>query len=246
MIKLLLILRSLLGALLIGFITLLFGIPFIVSLALFGYRFSFRVGIPWAWGKLFCLILGVRLDVKGLENIPSKGVVFLFSHSSYLDIPVLFASIPGVFNFASKDFVLKFPVIGTAMKLCKTILIPDDREKAIEQYKMAEQRLIDGDRFMISPEGGRSTGEEMMPFKSGPFIFAINCNATLVPIVIYGAHRVWPPEDKFANQRIFCGKISVRVLEPVSVEGWDDSNRKERAELIRQDMAKVQDGFKSN
>jgi len=213
---------------------------YILIAFVFGYKAASYSGMPWLWGKLFCFFTTTRVIVEGKENIPkSKGVVFLFSHSSYMDIPALSGSTTGLLNFAASEFILKIPVMGTIMRVAKTIVITKDREESIKQYKLAEERLKEGDRFMVSPEGGRSNGEEVLPFKSGPFIFAMNAHATLVPVVVYGAHKTWPKGDLLPNMRRFFNTINVEYLPPVSTEDFSPENRKLKAEEIRQDMIKV-------
>lgn len=219
---------------------LILGSLYILIALVFGYKAAAYSGLPWLWGRLFCLFTTTRLVVKGRENIPRDvGVVFLFSHSSFMDIPALFGSTTGLINFAASSFVLKYPVLGTIMRIVKTIVISDDREESIQQYKLAEERLKEGDRFMISPEGGRSDGSEILPFKSGPFIFAMNAHATLVPVVVSGAYKTWPKGDLMPNMRQFFNRIHVEYLPPVSTTDFTDDNRKQKAEEIRQDMLAV-------
>jgi len=219
---------------------LILGGLYIFIAFVFGYKAAAYSGLPWLWGRLFCLFTTTRLVVKGRENIPKNvGVVFLFTHSSFMDIPALFGSTSGLINFAASSFVLKYPVLGTIMRVVKTIVISNNREESIQQYKLAEQRLKDGDRFMISPEGGRSGGEEILPFKSGPFIFAMSAHATLVPVVVYGAHKTWPKGDLMPNMRHFFNTIYVEYMPSISTEDFTNENRKLKAEKIRLNMLKV-------
>jgi len=216
------------------------GGSYVLVAALFSYKVAASTNLSWLWGRLFCIFTTTRVVVVGKENIPQdKGVVFLFSHSSYMDIPALSGSLTGLLNFAANEFVLKIPIMGAVMKVVKTIVITKDREESIRQYKLAEERLKNGDRFMISPEGGRSHGEEIMPFKSGPFIFAMNAQATLVPVVVYGAHKTWPKSDLMPNMRRFFNTIYVEYLPPISTADFTNDNRKQKAEDIRQDMIEV-------
>jgi 1-acyl-sn-glycerol-3-phosphate acyltransferase len=224
---------------------LVLGLIYIFIAFVFGYKAAAYSGIPWLWGRLFCLFTTTRLVVKGKRNIPKNvGVVFLFTHSSFMDIPALFGSTGGLINFAASEFVLKIPVMGTVMRVVKTIVITQDREESIRQYKLAEVRLKEGDRFMISPEGGRSDGEEILPFKSGPFIFAMNAHATFVPVVVHGAYKTWPKGDLMPNMRQFFNTIHVEYMPPVSTKDFTPDNRKQKAEEIRQDMLKVFNKYK--
>lgn len=232
-------LLSLIRGALISINMVVLGGLYILIAFFFGYKAAAYSGLPWLWGRVFCFIVSSRLVVKGKKNIPKGGgVVFLFSHSSYMDIPALFGSETGLINFVVSAFLLKYPILGSIIKTVKSVVISDDREESIKQYKAAEERLKNGDRFMVSPEGGRSNGEEVLPFKSGPFIFAMNSKATLVPVFIYGTHKIWPKADKLPNFRRLFGTFYVEYMPEVSTKDFTDENRKEKAEAIRQDMIK--------
>lgn len=233
------ILRSIISTLLLLMITFAVGIPVLIILYIFRYKKIFALRLPQIWGKLFCWILGARVKVYGLENLPqSKGVVFLFSHSSYLDIPAILGYVPGVYNFAASEFVKRYPVLGSVMKMTDTIVIyREDREKSIAEYKKAEERLKKGSSYMIAPEGRRTDGDELGEFKSGPFIFAMSANATLVPVVIYGANKIFPRKEYFPSLSSMGGKVLIDILPEVSTLGWTDENRKEKAREIRRDMS---------
>ncbi len=204
-----------------------------------GYNITSKLGISWLWGKLFIWIVTSKLIIIGKKNIPQKdGAIFLFSHSSYLDIPILCATKNWKINFVAKSYLLDYPVLGFIMKLVKMIIIYPDRRESIKQYKLAEERLKQGESFMIAPEGSRSSGEELLPFKSGPFIFAMNARADLVPVLIYGSHKIWPKKDKLPNMRNLFGTIYIEYLPKVSIIDFKEENRKEKAEEVRQMMLK--------
>lgn len=238
---------SLIRGVVISLNMLLIGGFYLIMCILVGYDSVSKWGLTQLWGKIFIWSTTSRLVVKGKENIPKgKGAVYLFSHSSYLDIPALCATKPGQINFAASAFLLSYPILGYIMRVVKAIVVyKDDREKSIEQYKLAEKRLENGENFMISPEGGRSEGEEVLPFKSGPFILAMNAKADLVPVLIYGAHHVWPKPDKISNLRRMFGTIYVEYMPKISIADFTEENRKEKAEEIRQDMIKVLERYQN-
>ncbi len=204
-----------------------------------GYNMISKLRLFWLWGKLFIWTVTVRLVVVGKENIPKKGgVILLFSHASFLDIPVLCVTKNGQINFAAKSYLLGYPILGFIMKAMRPIVIYPDREKSIQQYKLAEKRLKQGESFMIAPEGSRSSGEELLPFRSGPFIFAMNAKADLVPVLIYGSHKIWPKADKLPNMRKLFGTVYVEYFPKISIADFTEENRREKAEEIRQMMLK--------
>lgn len=226
---------------------LILGLIHLFLVLVLGYERGTLFALPWIWGRIFCFACGLRLHIKGKENIPpkGKGAIFIFNHASFLDIPVIFASQRAVFNFAAKEYTLKYPVLGSVMKAVKTIIIYKDLSRSIEEYKKAEERLRNGDRFMIAPEGTRGEEETIAPFKSGPFIFAMSAHADIVPVVIYGTPKLWPKKDSLPNLSAFWADVNLEYLPAVSTKSFSHENRKEKAEALRQKMLSVFNAYKS-
>jgi 1-acyl-sn-glycerol-3-phosphate acyltransferase len=222
----------------IAVFTFVLGLVFIASVLTVGKKASYKyTRIPYIWGSLFCFLTGAKVKVFGKENIPKdKGVVYLFSHASFLDIPLLFAALKSFYNFAAKTYVFKIPVIGQIGRVMGSIEIKKDLNDSIKEYKRAEALIKEGESFMIAPEGKRSDSESIEPFKSGPFIFALNAKSDLVPVVIYGASKIWSNKESVPNLKIFGGSVYISVLPLVEVKHFNDDNRKVKAEEIRQDM----------
>ena len=231
---------------LITLTTFVLGGFFILFILLFGRNTTFKyTRIPFIWGKLFCLFTGVSLSVTGEENIPKgRGVVFIFSHASFLDIPIIFSALPQFFNFAAKSYVFKIPIIGQVGRAMKTIEISKDLNKSIQEYKRAEELIRGGESFMIAPEGTRSDTEVINSFKSGPFLFAMNANADILPVVIYGASKIWSKKEPVPNLFSCGGLVRVHFMPLEEIKDFKQDNRKEKAEKIRQKMIKELDQIK--
>ena len=61
-------------------------------------------------------ISGVTIEVNGLENIPDEAALFVGNHSSYFDIIVTGAAIPGGVGFVAKDSLGNIPGLSSWMK----------------------------------------------------------------------------------------------------------------------------------
>jgi len=227
--------------------TVISGLVFISAVLFFGKSWAFNyTKVPFIWGKIFCFATGTKITVTGLENVPKdKGHVYLFSHASFLDIPIIFAAIRGEFNFAAKSYVFKIPVMGQVGRVMKSIEIKKDLHESIKEYKRAEKMVQDGESFMVAPEGTRSDKEVVNPFKSGPFLFAMGAKADLVPVLIYGAHSIWSNKEVFPNMSSFGGRVHVSVLPVVKISEFTNENRKAKAEQIRQKMSLELERLKS-
>ena len=91
-------------------------------------------------------LLGINLDVKGLENIPDgEPVIFVLNHQSFMDVKLSIAAIPRNFSFISKDILFKIPVLGKYMKTSGHIGIRrSDERNAYETLNEVIKKLDGG------------------------------------------------------------------------------------------------------
>jgi 1-acyl-sn-glycerol-3-phosphate acyltransferase len=74
--------------------------------------------------RILLALSGVRVTVKGLENLPREGpVIILSNHQGAYDIPVLQAFIPMQFRWVAKKSLFSIPVIGWSMRFAGYIEI---------------------------------------------------------------------------------------------------------------------------
>ena len=190
----------------------------------------------WSHGLL--ILAGVKVVLEGEENVPAKdGFLYLFTHSSHFDIPVLFTHSPRDFRFGGKAELFSIPRFGKALELTGTLPIArGDRSQVIEVYKKAEERVKNGEAFALAPEGGRRKGSEISSFKSGPFIFAANCKMPLVPVVIYGVDKVLTKGSYLINYGQWHTQVKVRFLPAIPTEGLSIEQVKALKDKVREDV----------
>ena len=114
-----------------------------------------------------------------------------------------------------------------------------NREEVFRVYEEAKVRFGRGERFCLSPEGGRFRSDQLLPFKAGPFVFAINAQVPLIPVVIKGAYEVWPKGKILANSDRWKRTIELHVLPPVSTTGFTTETRGSLQEKIYKMMNDV-------
>lgn len=213
-------------------VALIFMIPFLIF-CLCSQKGMFAIQKIWSW--CFVTVCGGRLSISGQENIPPTGAVYLFNHSSFLDIPVLVLGTNKFVNYVAKKELGMIPVVGWCIRAAGTLMMPRQNfEASIALYEKAKARLAQGEQFMIAPEGTRSRQADggMGPFKSGPFYFAMSCQADLVPVIIWGTRALWPPENLVPNLHQMTGRIHIHFCPKISTKDWNHDNRKEKmAEL---------------
>lgn len=192
----------------------------------------------WAGGT--CKMFGVGVKVNGEDKIPKKtGCIYVFNHTSYFDIWAMSGYLPS-FRFGSKIELFKIPVFGWAIR--RVGVLPIDRERresVFRVYAEAKERIIKGDRFALSPEGTRQDTEKLGPFKSGPFVLAIQCSAPLVPVIIRNASRVMPKNWFIPNWNRWTDEITIDILDPVETKDLTVDSKKELMEKTHEIMERA-------
>lgn len=192
------------------------------------------------WGSWSLKVFNVDLKVYGLENLKrGQGSVLLFNHSSFVDVLALCAGLYNV-RFGAKIELFKIPIFGSCMRRFGTLPIArDNREEVFKVYEEAKIRFARGEKFALSPEGGRFHSHHLLPFKSGPFVFGITSQVPLIPVVIKGAFDVWPKGNMLANADKWRRTIEIHVLDPVSTDGISLQHKNELQEKIYNTMDAV-------
>lgn len=224
-----------------GIFTLAQSVVVILTAALIRTRRAIDFACVTMWAGPMLWISGVKLEIRGTENLKGshKGFLILFSHSSNFDIPVLFR-LPHSFRFAAKIELFKIPFFGKAMAMCGVLPIDRaDRGKVLKIYEDAIARVERGECFALAPEGTRQPEPKIGPFKRGPFIFATNARADLLPVVIAGAFEVMPKGSIWINLGRWRRKIIMEILPRVSTDGQDPDHLQPLVDQVRADMERV-------
>lgn len=202
----------------------LIGLPAILMLffpVLFSFVFLRKSGAAHRIGVLGCRLAlwlaGVRVRVSGMENIPKdRPVVLLSNHEGAFDIPVLQAYIPIRFRWLAKKSLFSIPFLGWAMSMAE--YIPIERKSATSAYRSMEAAasiIRQGASVVIFPEGTRSHGAGLLPFKRGAFILAEKGGVDVVPVAIRGT----APILKNGSLLITPADVSVAFGRPIQTRG---------------------------
>jgi 1-acyl-sn-glycerol-3-phosphate acyltransferase len=181
------------------------------------------------WARLLLRIGGIRVKMLDGGRIPAGPVVFASNHASALDIPVLFGGLPA-FHIIYKRSLGLIPFLGWSLWAGRHIAI--DRAnpfKARRSLEVAAQRMSNGISVVVFPEGTRATGGEILPFKRGSFVLAIQAGVPVVPVSLVGVKQRMP--SRLGS--LTPGEVTVRVHEPVETRGRDPESAGELAELVR-------------
>jgi 1-acyl-sn-glycerol-3-phosphate acyltransferase len=191
-----------------------------------------RGELPWrlgrSWGRILLETWGVRVVVRG--DAPRGPVVYAVNHGSIVDIPVLFAHLPGSFRIVHKRSLYFVPLIGLYLYCCGHIGI--DRSKAFRARKSLERaarRIAGGTSVAAFPEGTRSADGSVLPFKKGSFVLAIRAGVPVVPVSLSGVKGVAPR----GLLGLRPGEVAMTLHPPVPTAGRAPEDAGALAEQVR-------------
>ncbi|WP_068272507.1 lysophospholipid acyltransferase family protein [Aldersonia kunmingensis] len=168
-------------------------------------------------------VQGLRVEMTGLHNIPATGgAVLAVNHTSYVDFfEVGLAGRKAKRNvrYMMKAELENNRLIGFLMRHCKAIGV--DRDHGGESLEKAVTALRDGEIVVVYPEATISRSFELKDFKHGAARMALDADVPIIPMAIWGAHRVW---TKGFPRQLGRHKfpVNIAVGEPISPEGAVD------------------------
>lgn len=153
---------------------------------------------------------GTRIAYSGEENIPDRGgAVVAINHTSYVDfLPAALAvhRRGRRLRFMIKAEMQRVKVVNFLIKHTKTI--PVDRGAGAGAYAVAVQRLREGELVGVYPEATISRSFELKDFKSGAARMAVEAGVPIIPLVVWGAQRIW---TKGQPRNVGRAKVAVTV-----------------------------------
>ena len=234
-------LRSLIASVIFILVTLIYSISAIVSLKIWP---SLRLG-DWfmlTWGRLSLWLYHVRVEVIGEDLLAAEGCLFVFNHCSHFDILAIAAGIRKTARFGAKIELFSIPFFGSAMRTVGVLpIVRSDRSRVLKLYNESIERVKkDGESFYLAGEGTRQVHPGVgANFKSGPFIFAINGQFQIVPLVLHGVTDCLARGEILPCTRRWGHVIRLRILPAVPTEGLTEDQRTMLKESVREMMAKA-------
>ncbi|GHV83089.1 1-acyl-sn-glycerol-3-phosphate acyltransferase [Spirochaetia bacterium] len=165
--------------------------------------------------KVIIFSIGCKIIVSGYENIPVHkendcGLCFVSNHCGIFDVLVLFSTVKYPIGFITKKEIMFIPLINIWVILLGGFFL--DRKnprKALKTINQSIDRIKNGHSIAIFPEGTRSRGRGLLPFKSGSFKMAVDSGAVIVPTAITGSYEVFEQKGYVQARTVYLsfGKV---------------------------------------
>ena len=195
-------------------------------LGLFGFKkvtawLVYKLAQGWSRGVVG--IVGSPVEVTGREFIPNQeGICFVSNHAGVFDIILALAYIGRPFGFIAKKELTLIPFINLWILFLGGLFI--DRKsirKALKTIKSGIKKIQNGNNMLIFPEGTRSKGQGLLPFKSGAIKLATQSLAPIVPIAISGSYDVFEKE-----KRVLAAPVKIVFCRPIITSEMSSDDRR--------------------
>ncbi|XP_055381962.1 1-acyl-sn-glycerol-3-phosphate acyltransferase-like [Condylostylus longicornis] len=200
------------------------------------------LGPTWVC-KHFSRLLGITMEVRGLENIRrNHGSVVIMNHQSALDLTAIAHIWPLIGNITTiaKKELLYIPFFGLGLWLSGFLFIDrKNRNQSInimnQESKAIHERQC---KILIFPEGTRNSNEILLPFKKGAFYMAVQSQCPIQPIVV--THFTWLYQKSWRINHAI-----IHIMPEISTENYSKENVNDLLQLCQKTMQDEYDKLNS-
>ncbi|AYO10487.1 1-acylglycerol-3-phosphate O-acyltransferase [Vibrio campbellii] len=189
----------------------------------------------FTFGRLFgkmSRVFGIKLELRIPEDAYSRGQhVYIANHQNNWDLFTVSSAVTPKVVTVGKKSLAWMPLFGQLYWLTGNILIDRaNRSKAKGTIDQIVDSIKNSDvSVWMFPEGTRSRGRGLLPFKTGAFHAAIGAEVPIIPIVCSST-------DHIKLNRWNNGHVIIEMLPPVSTEGYGKEGVRELANVCREEM----------
>lgn len=141
-------------------------------------------------------ITGVRITVRGRENIPDGPCIIAAKHQSWGDGFVMFSQFDDL-SFVTGDHLERFPLVGGILRKMGAIVV-DNCGGAVARARLVDEELrqvrTENRRILIYPEGHLAPVGHRFRYKKGVYHMYAAYQAPAVPVATNLGLR-WPQQD---------------------------------------------------
>lgn len=178
-------------------------------------------------------ILGIKVITRHVQpDVVKQQNIYLGNHQNNFDLFTQTSAVPKATVSLGKKSLAWMPLFGQIYWLSGNILIDrKNRSSAFDTMaktvKKMQQKLLS---VWIFPEGTRSRGRGLLPFKVGAFHTAIAAQVPVVPVLATCQNHI--KLNKWDN-----GVVIVEMMAPIATQGLEKSDVKAFAAKVHNVMS---------
>lgn len=187
------------------------------------------LGLFIGWSGL--KVAGIQLNIHYLTPLPKKPVIYIFNHSSTLDLFILLAlGLPNIRFVAKHEFQLN-PFFFLLGNLTGQIFIPRGRSQRSVQILKTSCEWIKKKNLSIvmGPEGSRNHPGVIGPFKKGAFHLAVDLGYPVVPMFFENAAGLCHGRSLITKK----GTVNAYIHPAIDTSSWKKEDLDRHIEEIR-------------
>jgi 1-acyl-sn-glycerol-3-phosphate acyltransferase len=181
--------------------------------------------------KMIFVLAGVKVTVRGIDNLPTDNCVVIANHASYIDGVLLNGYLPARFGFVIKGEMRDIPVVHfllrrSGAKFVERTEMTGSTRDARQLVKAAQ----DGESLGFFPEGTFRLEPGIGRFRAGAFVAAIKGDMPVVPIAILGSREMMPSKQLLPRR----AELIIDILPAIAPGDEDYASSRKLAEASRQ------------
>lgn len=177
-------------------------------------------------------LVGLKL-IRRTKPDFAKPAIYIANHQNNYDMLTIASMVPYRTVSVGKKSLMWIPFFGLMYWATGNIFIHrEKRSSAINTMNKVAEAIKDQQiSIWMFPEGTRSRGRGLLPFKTGAFHTAIAAGVPIIPVVCSNLH------NKVDLNRKNNGVVICEMLDPIDTSGYNRENLKELIAKSHQIMA---------
>lgn len=188
------------------------------------------------WMKIQMWSLGIKLEQTG--SMDESCDMVIMNHQSLLDIIVVEYIHNRDLAWVGKQEITDLFFFGHIMKAPRMISIErENKAGLLTLLKETKDRLSKGRPIAMFPEGTRTDGKKMIPFKGGTKLIANKLSLKVQPLIIMHTRKILDSQ----NMKATPGIVKVIYLEPIQADrktDWFEKTEQNMNNLLQEELAK--------
>ena len=223
---------------LLGWLSFILAVAFSLIVAIIVPGANRRRHLVTGASKAIFVMVGVRVNVQGIDNLPPDNCIVVANHASYVDGMLLNGYLPSRIGFVIKGEMRDIPVAHFLLRRTGSKFV--ERKEAVGSSRDARQMVkaaVGGESLGFFPEGTFIKEPGVGRFRAGAFVAAIKGGIPVVPVAISGTREMLPA-GRLLPKRV---DLTIDILPAISPGDDDYGNSKALAESARQRILAVLD-----
>ncbi|WP_445154863.1 lysophospholipid acyltransferase family protein [Arthrobacter sp. Hor0625] len=168
-------------------------------------------------GRRLSPVARVRRAARSRRPVPGTGAVVAITHFGYLDFAaaelLLWRHNRAQMRFLITQGAADHWFAGPAVSAAGHVVVGYD--SGAHAYDEAVRKLRAGEYIAILPEAGVSRSFQVRECKTGAVRMAAEAGVPIIPVSVWGAHRIMTRHHGFSPRRAWRAPVRVHVGEPI-------------------------------